>query len=271
MRGLRHWSAIALLVPTLASGEASADGASKVLAASREALGGEAKLAAIRTFTVTGRTQQLRGNNLVPIEFEIVCDLVGKYRRTDEVPAQESGPTALGFNGDELIQLPLAPASAGRSAGTNPGQAFSPQARAAGVRQDFARLAFGLFASSFAGFPLSFTYAGRAEAPQGQADVLEARGPEDFTMRLFISGDSHLPLMASWQAPAAAPGRGAPAAGPAPATVEHRLYYADYRETNGLHWPYRLRHAIGSDTMEETTIDRFRVNTSIDPKKFLTK
>ena len=31
------------------------------------------------------------------------------------------------------------------------------------------------------------------------------------------------------------------------------------------------RRAIGADTTEETTFDRFRLNTKIDPRKFATK
>jgi hypothetical protein len=58
-------------------------------------------------------------------------------------------------------------------------------------------------------------------------------------------------------------GRGAPAA-----PVEFRIYFADYRDVDGLQWPFRLRRATGSDTTEETTFDRFRINTKIDPKKF---
>jgi len=49
--------------------------AATVLAATRQALGGDANLAAVKTFVATGRTRQLRGNNLVPIEFEIVAEL----------------------------------------------------------------------------------------------------------------------------------------------------------------------------------------------------
>jgi hypothetical protein len=41
------------------------------------------------------------------------------------------------------------------------------------TRQDFARLFLGMFAASFSSFPLTFTRIGQAEAPQGQADVLE--------------------------------------------------------------------------------------------------
>ena len=32
--------------------------------------------------------------------------------------------------------------------------------------------------------------------------------------------------------------------------------------------PFRLRRAVGPETVEETTFDRFRINAKIDPRKF---
>ena len=214
-----------------------------ILAATREALGGEKKLSAVKTLVATGRTQQVRGNNLVPIEFEIDVELPDKYVRKDEIPAQESGPSTAGFNSDKLIQT-------------------SPPA----VRQDFARLMLGLFATSFAGYPLTFTYVGQAEAPQGKADVLDAKGAQNVTMRLFVDRSTHLPIMITWQAPAPPPRGGQPAA-PA-ASQESRLFFADYRDVDGIKWPFRLRRAQGADTVEETIFDRFKVNAKIDARKF---
>ena len=37
---------------------------------------------------------------------------------------------------------------------------------------------------------------------------------------------------------------------------------------DGMKWPFRLRRAQGADTVEETTFDRFRINSRIDAKKF---
>jgi hypothetical protein len=331
-----------------------------ILAQAREALGGEKRLSAVKTFMATGRTRQVRGDNLVPIEFEIACELPDKYVRKDEIPAQESGPTSTGFNGDELIQLPVpamptpppqaagpprpqggegggrAAAPAGQP-GTPPAQGGAGQmeamrnARVAAVKQDFVRLTLGMFASSFSSYPLTFTYVGQAEAPQGSADVLDVKGPANFSARLFINSQTHLPIMVSWQASAGrgrgpgggpgagrggAPGAGrgeapgaargeapgaargeapgaargeapagsastAPAGGgppaaagargaapPPAASVESRIYYGDYRDVDGMQWPFRVRRATGPDTTEETIFDRFRINTKIDPKKF---
>jgi hypothetical protein len=232
---------MAVAVSLMVLGQTAPPDPAAILAATRDALGGERKLSAVKTIVAIGRTQQVRGNNLVPIEFEIDVELPDKYVRKDEIPAQESGPSTAGFNGEALIQT-----------------------KAAAVKQDFARLMLGMFGASFAGYPLTFTYVGQAEAPQGKADVLEASGAPNVAMRLFIAQNTHLPIMISWQAPAP-PARG----GQPPAPLqESRIYFADYRDVDGMKWPFRLRRALGADTVEETTFDRFKVNGRIDPKKF---
>ena len=134
------------------------------------------------------------------------------------------------------------------------------------LKQDFARLTLGMFAMSFGAYPVTFTLAGTAEAPQGKADVIAVKGPADFSARLFIDSQTHLPLMLSWQGPQASPPP--PSSAPQTGPTENRIYYADYREVDGLRWPFRIRRAVGADTVEETTFDRFRINGKIDPKKF---
>ena len=93
-------------------GLAQARTADSVMAAARTALGGEAKIAGVKTFIATGRTRQVRGDNLVPIEFEIQAELPDKYSRRDEFPAQDAGPVTSGFVGDELVLIPQARSTA---------------------------------------------------------------------------------------------------------------------------------------------------------------
>jgi len=268
-------------LPNAPNAQNAAPDPSTILAATREALGGEKRLTAVKTFIATGRTQQVRGQNLVPIEFEIAVELPDRYVRRDEIPAQESGPTSIGFVADSLIQVPPQPAPAGRPGGPPPTPEqleTARRGRVVSVKQDFARLALGFFAGSFAGYPLTFTYVGQAEAPQGKADVLEVKGAPNLTMRFFIEQATHLPIMISWQGAPPGGGRGvAPGRGPAPPegaasssrpTPEDRIYFADYRDVDGIKWPFRLRRALGVDTVEETIFDRFRINVRIDPKKF---
>jgi hypothetical protein len=275
--------------------------ATAVLAAAREALGGEARLGAVKTFIANGRTRQVRGENLVPIEFEIQAELPDKYSRRDEFPAQDAGPSTAGFVGNDLVLIPRPappPPRPGAPAPPPEQQEAMLRARLVAAKQDFARLVLGMFATSLSSFPLTFAYVAQAEAPQGKADVLEVKGPANFAARLLVHADTHLPIMLSWQAPAGpgrgpGPGRGlATAAGgiPPPGTPpttggppagrggdpasasppapEQRMFFAEYREVDGLRLPFRIRRAAGADTTEETTFDRFRINARIDPRRF---
>ena len=298
---------------------AAIERAGQIIAETRKAMGGPT-LDAVTTIVATGRTRRVRGDNLVPIEFEVSIQLPDKYVRKDEIPAEESEPTSTGFNGEELIQFPVPVAGRPGGPGAAPpgrpgGPAPTPEqlaaqraARLVTAKQEFARLALGLFANSLATYPMTFAFAGEAQAPQGTADVLDVRGAGNFSARLFIARDTHLPIMISWQAPptnvivstpgqpaprTVAPGAviitaPAPPAATAPAEeresytkqvaamrqkaqatpIEYRFYYADYRDVNGVKFPFRLRRAIGPDTTEETTFDRFRLNTQIDARKF---
>jgi hypothetical protein len=312
---MRLFACVLVLIGTTLTlgGQAPAPAdANKILAAAREALGGESRLAAVKTLIATGRTRQVRGENLVPIEFEMLFETPDKFVRKDEIPAQESGPTSQGFNGENLIveppPPPPPPPPAGKPAGPPPEAAL--RGRVTTIKQDFARLALGLFATSYSAYPLTFSHVGIAEAPQGKADVLEAKGPGNFTVRFFLHSESHLPIMLSWSVPATnvvvtLPGQPPPAtlppgaitveAPPPPAAsaskeeqdkyamevaalrkktiasakpIENRLYFSDHKEVDGIRLPFRIRRAIASQTIEETTFDRFRINTKIDPRRF---
>jgi hypothetical protein len=324
--------------------------AEQVLADARKALGGD-KLESLKSLAASGRTKRVRGNNLVPIDFEILIELPNKYVRIDQFPAEDTDPTSAGFNGDALIQIPPPaampagrgmPGGPGTAAPARPPGAGTPDAAAPGaatpaappagamppgpmamggrgpamdprrmrlttVKQDYARLALGLFASSSA-YPLTYSYAALAEAPQGHADVLDVKGEGNLALRYFVNTDTHLPIMVTWTTPptnvivtvpgqpppsTVAPGAVVVTGPPAPAAgapkeemdkyskdvlalrakaqatpVEQRLYFADYRDVDGLKLPFRLRRAIGTETTEETTFDRFRINAKIDQKKF---
>jgi len=290
--------------------QAAIDKAAPILAAARQALGGD-QLAAIKTLAARGQTRRLRGNNLVPILFEMDLEFPDKYLRKDESPFDNSEPTSLGFNGGDLLQIPPPAAPPARAGAPPVPQAVLDAARVTRIRtvkQDFVRFALGMFAQSFDTYPLTFGYAAQAQAPQGTADVLDVRGADGFAMRFIIQSDTHMPVMVSWTLPptavvVAVTGQPAPATvapgavvvtapAPPPASapqeqkdqyakdvlalrqkaqatpVEHRIYFADYRDVDGVKLPFRLRRAIGADTTEETTFDRFQINPRIAAQKF---
>src|SRR6187200_803690 len=159
-------------------GAAQTRTAESVLAAARAALGGEAKIAAVKTFIANGRTRQVRGDNLVPIEFEIQAELPDKFSRRDEFPAQDAGPVTAGFVGDQLVLIPRPappPPRPGMPAPPPGAQDAMFRARLTTVKQDFTWLMLGMFAGTPSSVPLTYAYVGQAEAPQGKADVIDAK------------------------------------------------------------------------------------------------
>lgn len=193
--------------------------ASKVLSLVREALGGDKKIAAVKTLAVTGRSARVNGASTAPAtDFEIAMELPDKYMKKEVVATIGSSTIARtsGFNGEGLIEAMDTPPAMGGGmmvmrfggpGGGAPGAPSTPEQAAAmrknalqAAHEDFARLTLGMFASSFSAFPIEFSYAGQAESPDGKADVIGIKGSDDFQARLFVDSASHLPLMLSWMA-----------------------------------------------------------------------
>jgi hypothetical protein len=207
--------------------------ADKVLAAARQALGGEKKLDAVKSLAIEGRTLRISpAGTSTESDFEVSIELPDRFMRRDAVV--NMGNMSIyrnsGFNGDGLInEMDTPPQLAGggnvvmfrtvgpggatttfssgpggaTTAGTPPAPEQQEAARRAALlsaKQDFARIAIGMFAKSPAAYPLTMTFAGQAESPDGKADVIEVKGEGDFTARLFIDATTHLPLMLSWMA-----------------------------------------------------------------------
>jgi hypothetical protein len=193
--------------------------AAKVLAEVRQALGGDAKLAAVKTLAANGRSTRVNGDQSAPpTDFEVAIELPDKYVRKDVIAVLGSSTISRtsGFNGDGLIDVTDTPPNLGGGGtmvfrmgpgGAMPGQTPTPEQQAEmrkntllSNRQDFARLTLGMFAASFSGYPLTFTAAGQAESPDGKADLVDVKGDGGFTARLFIDGKTRLPLLLSWMA-----------------------------------------------------------------------
>jgi hypothetical protein len=200
--------------PALVLGQAG--DVNKVLADMRAALGGD-KVAAVKTLTAVGRTQRTSQTGTTSeSEMELAMELPDKFvvRSVLANLGNMSVYRNAGFNGTGAINETETPpnlnGSGGmvmfRSAGSGaPGQTQTPEQRAEqdarlvlASKKDFARMTLGMFGSSYAAFPLEFTYAGQAEAGDGKAHVIQVKGPEGFDAKLFVDTRTNLPLMLSW-------------------------------------------------------------------------
>jgi hypothetical protein len=210
-----------LAVATLAAGtfvSGQTKDAGQVLADARKALGGD-KLAAVTTVSAEGRSLRAGPDgNSRESEFELSLALPDKYLMRSVMAAM--GNMSIyrnsGFNGGQVIEeIDRPPNLAGggnvviRIAGPG-GQAMDPEkmtpeqkaeadkARLVANKKEFARITLGMFAASPAAYPLTFSYEGEAESPDGKADVIGVKGEGGFDVRLFIDQQTHLPLMLSW-------------------------------------------------------------------------
>ena len=167
------------------------------------------------------------------------------------------------------------------------------------------RLMLGWFAAAHPSANAQYTFAGEAESPDGKAYVIDVKNADNFTARLFIDQQTNLPLMVTYKGPQPrmmTAGAGAPAVGgggghvirsQAPMTEEERkkmqadaekqiqalqsqppvmsdfaLYFEDWRESDGVKFPFKMRRATDGTTTEEWTVNRIKVNPKIDAKRF---
>lgn len=189
--------------------------AKKIVADIRAALGGEERLATLKTIAVEGQVSKVvNENSSAGSDFELAIELPGKYMKREVFAS--IGATRLtrrvGFNGSEPIEEMDTPPSMGGNVhimrapgpgmvGGTPSPELLAKQRAqllASSRREFARLMVGMTGGTSPEFPVEFVYAGQAEARDGKADILDVKGPDGFTARLFVDGKTHLPLMLTW-------------------------------------------------------------------------
>lgn len=56
-----------------------------------------------------------------------------------------------------------------------------------------------------------------------------------------------------------------------PKMVEYRIFFADWKEVDGVQFPHTLQRAVAGTTTEEWTIAKVKMNPKIDAKKFATQ
>jgi len=197
----------ALLVTVVFAGlstSAQSGDATRVLAEMRQALGGDAAIAAIRTFSVDGSESSNFGNGSSTAGVAFYAELPDKFVKVRRTSAPFVGDYvhASGFNGDARVS---------RQVSNIPGPPdpydATPALRAEGDRravlhgkQEFARLAVALIGLA-AVYPVDSAYESRQTLDGRGVDVLRLTAPDGYTARLFVDSATHLPTMISWMSP----------------------------------------------------------------------
>ena len=169
--------------PAIRSAAQSKDPAA-ILATARQALGGDAKLVGGEVVHrngphPAGPWRQPRPDRVRDLRRAARTNTSARTKcRRRKAGRTRPASTARSFVRSAAAPPPTPPA---RRAAPNPAVLEAARkARVTTVKQDFARLTLGMFAASFPSYPLTFTYVGEAEAPQGKADVHRRQGAEQF-------------------------------------------------------------------------------------------
>ena len=292
MSAIARVAAASLLVLSAARPGASADPPSadaatrarQVLAAARQALGGDEALAAVKSISLEG---QLRRR--LPGEGDEAAEMSGsvrvdarppdRYLRVDTVspaPGLPGIPIATGLDGDEAWTAAL-PVAAGpnvviRSA--PPGDAGAEARFKDQVRRESAMFLVPLLTEAGG---LEYAWVAEAESPDGKADVLQVTGG-GLEARLFVDQRTHRPLMLTFKdtpprmmmvrrGPMSDRHGVGPAASeappPPPVPAEATLFLSDWRKVGGLLLPHTWSKTLDGKPYEEIAVSRYLVN---DPK-----
>ncbi len=220
---MRGWGATTAFVMIAAAyfaaytrAQAQADAkAASVIADLRQAMGGEQKIAALKSLSLRADYRREMGAmgggggggmQMIMIgpggggggpaqmsgKIEIDLELPERYLRSDIGSGGFALTRTEGFEGTRpFVDL----------VSNMPGARFTadnPAADPARSNAELARLMLGLVGTTQTNFPVTFAYGGIAESPDGKAHIVDVSGPEAFTARMYIDTESNLPLMLTY-------------------------------------------------------------------------
>ena len=189
--------------------------AASILAESRKALGGDDKIAAIKTLEIKGTARRGAGDVNIEGDMTIVMERPGKYLRKEQILLGNGGIDVVeGLNGAESWDEQKFSGGmnfddggdggrrggGGRGApGQTPAAGATPdeaakQAALAARQAEVARILLALFLTTDQ--PVKHT--GTAVTPQMTAEVLEMTAPDGGAVRLIVDSKSYMPLMLQW-------------------------------------------------------------------------
>ncbi len=267
----------------------------ELLAQARAALGGESKLAKVQGLTASGAVTRALPDRSLTGEVTLDLQLPDKMLRTESmnIMGDATMVTETGLNGETLLRNSRTIGGGPNMIIRMPGPpAAGSAAEAQGVRSaraEMARWSLALLLTSSPSIPLEFSYGGEAEADEGKADVIDAKGPGSFAARLFLDKKSHRPLMLMYKGVAQTmvmrtqtsegppdpqriqrPAHDAGELPPQP-LVDISMFFDDYKQIDGVWLPHHVTRSVDGKPSEEWTFKAIKLNPAFKPDTFAAK
>ena len=264
----------------------------------RTALGGEQKLAAVKAISAEGLSRRALGTRSVESSVTLLLVRPDKLRRSEESAMFGATTERIStFDGaqawDETVNAARvggggggghdhgAGGFAGAFAGADhdhadgfegrgsaesagPGGVLTAEqinaARIRRMKMALQRWTIALLADS----NQPFSDAGRADSPDGPADVLETKDEAGRAVRYFIDPASHMPLMVHYQEVRAQ----ALAESGTPRTSTVAMHLSGYAKVDGVMLPHQIDISIDGRASEAWAIDTFKINPKVKAGAF---
>src|SRR5262245_6860934 len=286
---------LAMALGSLAARPEADAKAAQLVAQARAALGGEQNLAKVQGLTCSGSYERTLGDRQMSGDVTLDLQLPDKMLRTESMnPVGDmTVVVAQGINGEKLLRSQ-------QTLNGPPGPSIrlrrppaKPDAGAQAIRNaraEMTRMLLAFLVAAPASAPVEFAYGGEAEADEGRADVVDARGEGSFAVRLFLDQKTHRPLMLQYRGVApqlriqtqqmqgppdservrrAEPSAHDTAGGtPSPHVVDIALYFDDYRSVDGVMLPHHIARSVDGKPTEEMTFKTIKVNPVFKPGTF---
>jgi hypothetical protein len=272
--------------------------AEQLLAQARQKLGGDKSLSRVQALSCAGTYERTLGDRQLSGEVTLELQLPDKMLRTES--SNPIGDMTIvveqGINGEKLLRnqrTQNAPPGAVIRMAPPPANADAEAQAVRNARAEMTRMVLSLLLAAPSSMPLEYSYGGEAQADEGKADIVDAKGPGSFAARIFLDQKSHRPLMLQYRGvapqirmqtqqlqgpPDAAriqradqAAREAAAAQPAPQPVDIALYFDDYRSVDGIQLPHRISRSVDGKPTEETVFKTIKVNPTFKADTFAAK
>ena len=280
---------------------AADDRAGQLLAAMRQALGGD-KVESIKTLSATGEFRRIMGEREMNGDLTIELIAPDKFKRTEDMgipggpqfsrttvlngtdfwedSTNRGGGNFMRFGGPGGQGGPGGPGGQGPSEEDRQRFRQMQQRRLTGELQRDLLLLLGRTTAPA-------TYVGEAEASDGKADVVEVKPDGAAPMRLFLDQSTHMPLMLTYtgvmprmvvrQAGGPQPTpeemrkRWEDARRQPPQEVTFEVHLEDYKDVSGVMLPHRFTQSVEGKPTEEWTVTSYKVNPNLKPESFVKK
>ena len=238
------------------------DNVQELLAKSAASLGGADRLRDVRSISMTGTFRRAVPDQDLAGVYEISFMSPDKFKRVETADATKNVTLRLtqtlnnneGWS-DTYIKTGAVELNVGKpGSGAQPS---SPKARKQ-MRADFAYHLLAWFIADPNLYSMGFNY-----SKQGSGSELVLNGPDDFTARVVLDPNTHLPLTMNYRGrpPAIAVDKsGTKEVGPF--EVEIQVHFSDYRAEDGIVLPHHIKVESGGKFLEEFEMKTCRVNPS---------